>query len=137
MLGLRLRLGLRLGLESAKVEVLLNTIGFIYSNYKIPRHFCHQEPPSGIGSSPFSIIASKRFLNGCDVSWSIHQWRHWTSIWESEKRPYIWELDADLRIGCRLETGRRSESYIYINKILYPNHYKTSTKLITNWNASI
>jgi hypothetical protein len=33
---------------------------------------------------------------------------HWTSIWESEKRTYIWELDADLRIG------RRSESYIYI-----------------------
>jgi hypothetical protein len=34
---------------------------------------------------------------------------------ESEKRPYIWELDADLRIGRRLETGRRSESYIYIS----------------------
>ena len=35
------------------------------------------------------IIASKTFLNGCDVNWSIRQWRHWTSIWESEKRPYI------------------------------------------------
>ena len=48
------------------------------------------------------------------VIWSIRQCRHWTSIWENEKRPYIWELDADLRIGRRLETGRRSESYIYI-----------------------
>jgi hypothetical protein len=32
---------------------------------------------------------------------------------ESEKRPYIWELDAALRIGRRFETGRRSESYIF------------------------
>jgi hypothetical protein len=83
-------------------------------------------------SCPFSIIASKTFLNGCDVNlawnsnlthglrhycvidqsttenkvihtliidffshglrsanWSIRQWRHRTSIWESEKRPYI------------------------------------------------
>jgi hypothetical protein len=49
-------------------------------------------------------------LNHCfkDI-WSIRQWRHWTSIWESEKRPYIWELDSDLMIGCR------SESYIYIS----------------------
>ena len=54
---------------------------------------------------------------------------HWTSIWESEKRPYIWEFekrhrfenwtpiwkfekkDIDLRYRC---IGRRSESYIHI-----------------------
>jgi hypothetical protein len=26
-------------------------------------------------------------------------------------------VDADLRIGCRLETGRRSESIIYIYSV--------------------
>ena len=31
--------------------------------------------------------------NGCYVIWSIR-----TSIWESEKRTYIWELDADVRL---------------------------------------
>jgi hypothetical protein len=34
-----------------------------------------------------TIIVSKFCTNGCDVIWSIRQWRHWTSIWESEKRP--------------------------------------------------
>ena len=67
-----------------------------------------------IWSCPFSIIVSKPCPNGCDVIWSIRQWRNWTSIWESEKRPYIWGLDADLRIGRRSEAGRRSESYIYV-----------------------
>jgi hypothetical protein len=75
-----------------------------------------KNPSSGIWSCPFSIIVSK---NGCDVIWSIRQWRHWTSIWESEKRPHIWELDADLRIGRRLEIERRSESYIYIKVVMY------------------
>ena len=55
-IGLGLRLGLGLGLRSAKVEVLLNTIGFYLQN-----------PSSGIWSYPFSIIASKTFPNGCDV----------------------------------------------------------------------
>ena len=80
------------------------------------RHFCllsSRTPHLESGLVPFSIIASKTFPNGCDVIWSICQWRHWTSIWESEKWPYIWELDADLRIGRRLETERWSESYIY------------------------
>ena len=78
-------------------------------------HFCHQKnPSSGIWSCPFSIIASKTFPNGWYVIWSIRQWRHWTSIWESSKRPSIWEMNADLRIGRRLENGRRSESYIHI-----------------------
>ena len=49
-------------------------------------------------SCPFSIIASETFPNGCDVIWSIREWRHWTSIWESEKQPYIWELDVDLSL---------------------------------------
>ena len=65
--------------------------------------FVVKNPSSEIWSCPFSIIASKTFPNGCDIIWSIRQWRHWTSIWESEKRPHIWELDADLRIGRRLE----------------------------------
>jgi hypothetical protein len=51
----------------------------------------------------------------CGVIQRIRQWCHWTSLWESEKRPYIWELDADLRIGRRFDTGRRSESYISNN----------------------
>jgi hypothetical protein len=89
-LRVNVKVKLGLGLGSAKVEVLQ------------------------IWSCPFSIIVSKLCPNGCDVIWSIRQWRNWTSIWESKKRPYIWELDADLRIGCRLETGRRFESDIYI-----------------------
>ena len=88
----RVKVKLCLGLGSAKVEV-----------YNVLWTW----------SCPFSIIVSKPCPNGCDVIWSLRQWRNWTSIWESEKRPYIWELDADLRIGRRLETGRRSESYIY------------------------
>jgi hypothetical protein len=64
----------------------------------------------------------------------LRQWRNWMSIWESEKWSYIWELDADLtltgtltltltltldlRNGPWLETGRRSESIIYI-MVLY------------------
>ena len=92
---------LGLGLGSAKAEVLR------------------------IWSCPFSIIVSKLCPNGCEVIWSIRQWRNWTSIWESDKRPYIWELDADLRIGRRLETGRRSESDICIS------HYTQKTPLFS------
>ena len=60
--------------------------------------FVIKNPSSGIWSCHFSIIASKTFPNGSDVIWSIGQWRHGTSIWESEKRPYIWELDVDLSL---------------------------------------
>jgi hypothetical protein len=58
--------------------------------------------------------------NGCDVNWSIHQ-----------KRPYIWELDADLRIGRQLKTVRRSESYIYtlsVNIKLFCTRCETGQK---------
>ena len=100
---------LGLGLGSAKVEVLR------------------------IWSCPFSIIVSKLCPNGCDVIWNIRQWRNWTSIWESEKRPYIWELDADVRIGLRLETGRRSGSdiHIYIITLKRPPFFLTHISMKT------
>jgi hypothetical protein len=37
----------------------------------------------------------------------------------SEKRPQASEMDADLRIGRRLETGRPSESYMHIYNQIY------------------
>jgi hypothetical protein len=70
--------------------------------------------------------------NGCDVIWSMRQWRNWTSIWESEKRSYIWELDADLRIGRRLETGDKTRFRVHCTSILAdPNPNPNLTLTLT------
>ena len=91
----------------------------MYSNYTIPRHFCHQEPLI------WNLVLS--LLHQCfkNISWrvwrqywSIRQWRQCTPIW-----------------GRRLETGRRSESYIY-----FLNKYSILCRIIYaappryNWN---
>ena len=51
-----------------------------------------------------------------------------TTIWEYPKIGPWFEimtsLDADLRSGCRLEAGRRSESFIYIYKFLCSMNHK-------------
>jgi hypothetical protein len=69
--------------------VLFNNINIVSYIY----FFCHQESLIWNMVFCFSIIASKTCPNGI-VIWSIRQWRHWMSICESEKRPYIWELDV-------------------------------------------
>ena len=82
-----------------------NSIRYIILFYSFPNEtnetikyiFVIKNPSSGIWSCPFSIIASKTFPNGCDVIWSIRQWRHWTSIWESGKSAIY------LRIGRQFE----------------------------------
>jgi hypothetical protein len=71
---------------------------FIYSNYI-------RNPSSGIWSSRISPLLQNHALTGV-TSLDVYL-RKW-------ERSQIWELDADLRIERRLETVRRSESYIYM-----------------------
>ena len=110
--SVRVKVKLGLGLGSAKVEVQC-TLNLVLSLL----HHCFNPCP-----------------NGCDVIWSIRQWLNWTSIWESEKRTYIWELDTDLRIGRWLEIGHQSESYIYMYIYLYMYIYIYNVHLNSNIN---
>ena len=68
-------------------------------------------------SCPFSIIASKTFPNGCDVIWSIRQWRQFEKVKNShifENWRPIWGLDVDLSLTYILMEKR----ILYHNSVL-------------------
>jgi hypothetical protein len=94
------RVRIRYSRSTHKHNRILSTVTIKYIGI-----FVIKNPSSGIWSCPFSIIISKTFPNGCDVIGcqfekvkNGHIFENWTTI---------------LRIGRRLETGHRSESYIY------------------------
>ena len=89
-IGLGLRLGLGLGLRSAKVEVLLNTINFIY-----------RTPHLESGLIPSPSLLQKHSLTGV-TSFEVYVGDITGRRFEKVKNGHIFE------------TGRRCESCIYL-----------------------